>query len=623
MPPHKDEAPRTEMSAQRPAVEELAPPIRDLMVEPASRVEMQTQREPMAVVSYVPPKSSEPPIAKPTSSDRPMSERPPPPGLLAVRRPSGAPIPREEPESSRDAFAARPVSQKPPGSQKPPSRTKSGSLRRAEAPPFDFGSKPTSVSSFAQDEVERSLLAQIQGVESVPKTTASPVRESLPPPTEQDPPQSPRAVSPPPPPVRALSRTEVSPGALPMFPARTDDTSAPAAAAPVVTMVEASFEEDVKTPAAPPPAMEEHANARPLEIVDLDDDDADVKSLPPSDFPVALPPLPPPPEPSRAPMPASEQQISVSAHRPPSARTDASRVLPSVIVDVASEYVGLVERAIAGADEEAESELIRAGGYAMPAIMARFPGPITIEEERLASGPLPRAPECGPVLKLVATQRRTALPFVLAHVEDEDETRRFWATYLLTELVYPDTIGPATNRCFDESARVRRAARAAVRAIAEHHGAAISERLDSVAKDASAPAGKRLLAVEALGESREPTAVPALVALLGDEHADLAAAARNALVAIARQDFATDAEKWREWWGKNESRDRIEWLIDALMHDQASMRAAAGEELKTLTKEQFGYYEDLPRRERIAAQQRYRDWWEKTGRLRFARSARS
>ena len=50
------------------------------------------------------------------------------------------------------------------------------------------------------------------------------------------------------------------------------------------------------------------------------------------------------PESSTRPMPASEQQISVAAHRPPSSRSDHTRVLPSVIVDVASEYVGLVER---------------------------------------------------------------------------------------------------------------------------------------------------------------------------------------------------------------------------------------------------------------------------------------
>jgi hypothetical protein len=53
------------------------------------------------------------------------------------------------------------------------------------------------------------------------------------------------------------------------------------------------------------------------------------------------------------------------------------------------------------------------------------------------------------------------------------------------------------------------------------------------------------------------------------------------------------------------------------VHEQPSIRNASGEELKALTKEYFGYYDDLPRRERDKAQQRYRDWWVTIGRARF------
>jgi hypothetical protein len=59
------------------------------------------------------------------------------------------------------------------------------------------------------------------------------------------------------------------------------------------------------------------------------------------------------------------------------------------------------------------------------------------------------------------------------------------------------------------------------------------------------------------------------------------------------------------------------WLIDALMHDDPEIRRAAGEELKALTKEYFGYYDDLSKGERQKAQRRYRDWWEATGKARF------
>jgi hypothetical protein len=326
------------------------------------------------------------------------------------------------------------------------------------------------------------------------------------------------------------------------------------------------------------------------------------------------------------PMPASEQQISVAAHRPPSARSDQSRVLPSVIVDVASEYLDLVDRVVGGAAtgaDDAEEELLRAGGYAMPAIMARFPGPVTIEPDRLADGPLPRVAECGPVLRLVASQRRTALPFVLSHVEDADVENRFWATYLLTELVYPEVLEPILHRVFDVEPRVRRAARAAARAFAEASPATLVERLELVAMDGGERWNQRALAIEALGDTFEPLAIPALIPLLDDPNAQVVAAVRGALSMIARQDFGGSSQKWQTWWTANKDRHRLEWLIDALMHDQAALRAAASDDLKTITKEYFGYYDDLPKRERERAQSRYREWWNSVGRVRFNRASAS
>ena len=98
---------------------------------------------------------------------------------------------------------------------------------------------------------------------------------------------------------------------------------------------------------------------------------------------------------------------------------------------------------------------------------------------------------------------------------------------------------------------------------------------------------------------------------------------RGALTVITRQDFGASSQKWQAWWDANRDRHRLEWLIDALMHEQAALRAAAGEELKTITKEYFGYYDDLPKRERERAQSRYREWWNSVGRVRFSRASSS
>jgi len=207
---------------------------------------------------------------------------------------------------------------------------------------------------------------------------------------------------------------------------------------------------------------------------------------------------------------------------------------------------------------------------------------------------------------------------VLSHVEDTDRDHRFCATYLLTELVYPDVLDPVFARVFDDDALVRRAARAAARAFAELYAQSIVERFELVAMDGAENSERRILAIEAIGETRVALAIPALVRLLGDPNGEIRVAVRSALTMIARQDFGVSSEKWETWWAQNKDRHRLEWLIDALMNEHAALRAAASEELKTTTKEYFGYYDDLPKKEREKAQELYRAWWEREGKLRFA-----
>ncbi|MDB5218489.1 MAG: hypothetical protein JWO86_6416 [Myxococcaceae bacterium] len=635
-------APPTKLSqvSDRPSVEELAPPIRDLMTEPMSRVG-ETVREPV-VQAILPPETVSSPRGK---TDQP----PPPPHLLEVRRPSGRPIPREEPASRTRMPAVTAPSNLGGAAQAailaiggtPASGTPRSRGRRGEAPKLDFGAVPPASSvfsseAFGSDDVERKLLAEIHGqrIEHEPPTARDknpPVisPSNVPPPVSSDPepPPSPKAESPPPMPVAAAHHpiTDMSPVA---FPAQDDEeiTQLSAQSAPIPSSPPPSAEmisaEDADVHVVESPISSSLHSEKPATPWPSSMDSADAQAAP-------SPRMPAMPESSTRPMPASEQQISVALHRPPSSRSDHSRILPSVIVDVASEYVGLVDRVVAavngpaGTADDAETELLRAGGYAMPAIMERFPGPVTIERHLLADGPMPRVAECGPVLRLVASQRRTALPFVLSHVEDPEVEKRFWATYLLTELVYPDTLDPIIARVFDEEPRVRRAARAAARAFAEAHPAIIVERLEHVAMDGGENRDRRALAIDALGETREAQAVPALMRLLGDPDSEIASAVRGALTSITRQDFGPKTEKWQAWWEANRERHRLEWLIDALMHDQAALRAAAGEELKTITKEYFGYYDDLPKRERERAQSRYREWWNSIGRVRFSRASSS
>jgi hypothetical protein len=337
-----------------------------------------------------------------------------------------------------------------------------------------------------------------------------------------------------------------------------------------------------------------------------------------------VPAIPPPHPPPSAPSVASDSappsaSFAVAPHRPPLSRADESPALPSVIVDVDETAGALVDRVVAtGSDEAAESELIRQGQKAMPAIMSRFPGPTVVDRARVEDGSL-RAAECGPVLRLIAGQRRAALPFILPLVGDGDPLRRYWATFLLTELAYPEVVDPLVPRLFDPDPSVRKVARLAARALGEVAPEALMDRLVRFYRDPSLSHDRRIEMIETLGELRERLAVPLLIDALNDELEEVAAAARRALMTVTRQDLGRDSKKWQTWWAQNGGRHRIEWLIDALMHEVPAIRRAAGDELKTLTKEYFGYYDDLPRKEREKAHQRYREWWANEGRLRFQR----
>jgi hypothetical protein len=308
--------------------------------------------------------------------------------------------------------------------------------------------------------------------------------------------------------------------------------------------------------------------------------------------------------------------IAVPPHRPPVAHSEPPAEA-SVIVDIDQELASIVDRIESGtADEQAEGELLRQGERAMRVIMARFPGPVTIERSRIAfTSPPPRASECGPLLRLVVRERRVALPFVLERLNDRDTETRGWATHVLCELPYLEAVGPLLVRLRDVDLSARVSAAHALATIARSYPEEVRAALLGIMK--SADPIDRAAGLRAMAELREPSLVPELVRALGDGDEGVVTAAHAALVQVTRQDFGLDARPWLRWWELHSSRHRIEWLIDALTHEVSEIRRTAGEELRTASKEYFGYASDLPSRDRERAQQRYRDWWITEGRARF------
>ncbi|MGK4005577.1 hypothetical protein WMF31_23325 [Sorangium sp. So ce1036] len=318
--------------------------------------------------------------------------------------------------------------------------------------------------------------------------------------------------------------------------------------------------------------------------------------------------------------------------RPPSERRAAVSPSPAGAGDLRAEYTALLQHVLAGGEqgERAFAELVRSGETAISLIAARFPGPLRVDRQRLRdqlAGPdgaagavaAPPASQCGPLLELIVAIRRPALPFMTVRSASPDPEVRFWATHVLGELPYPEAANALLPRLFDDSIPVRRIAvrSAALLIAAPPAGGPILQGLDHIARDREESSARRLMAIETMTDIRSGAAVPALISALTDPHEAIVEAAARALVVITRDDHGRDARRWASWWARNGERHRIEWIIDALTHERPALRRAAIDELKGITREYFGYYEDLPRQEREAAQERYRAWWISEGRSRF------
>ncbi|HEY2408189.1 MAG TPA: HEAT repeat domain-containing protein [Polyangiaceae bacterium] len=321
---------------------------------------------------------------------------------------------------------------------------------------------------------------------------------------------------------------------------------------------------------------------------------------------------------SGVPLAPASRSLAHSA-RPPPPREDSSEMrLPTVIVDLANDCNLLVNRLVSG-DASASDQLVRIGAAAIPVLAGAFPGPIEHELRRGIGDGAPRASDCGPVLRVLARFGPQAVPFIVVRSNDGDANVRAWATRLLGELPTEESAQAVARRLADDDDTVRRAALAsgsmllAYRDVAEELQAVVSESVSDTQRSEQS----RHMLIESIAELRATLTIPTLIRLLDDPTRDIVRSAQWALTVIARQDFGSNAAAWDDWWRKNSGRHRIEWLIDSLLHDNQEVRRNAGDELKSLTKEYFGYYDDLPKKERERAEERYRKWWETKGKARF------
>jgi hypothetical protein len=239
------------------------------------------------------------------------------------------------------------------------------------------------------------------------------------------------------------------------------------------------------------------------------------------------------------------------------------------------------------------------------ALWSRFPG--ELHEQRLRKR-LPRASQCSAVLKALAVLGRPVLRTIDGALAHPEPLHRFYATYLITELTYPEAAPLVLQMTEDEDPAVRRVAYHTMRKFRELP--VFAEILGELHGHlASHDARRRKRAIEAVGVMAEAQSVPRLIPLLGDQEKVVRMAAHDALVNLTKRDFKWHQEDWRAWWEANAHRDRVEWLMDGLVHRDAAVRTTSAAELEALRGEPIGFSVDMSRKDRVELRRSCREWW--------------
>ena len=296
--------------------------------------------------------------------------------------------------------------------------------------------------------------------------------------------------------------------------------------------------------------------------------------------------------------------------------------MPSVIVDMGAAIEELVDNLVrCGPDDEssAVSQMLSVGEAVLPVLVQRFPGPLWFDRRR-PHRRLPRGRDISGIARAIVAFRERAISYVASLLSARDDDTRFYAVLLSSEFVSLELLDPLSQRVFDLDPGTRLLVLDVMRHY-KRYPKRFEEMMKSIRVEARVnrrDAARRRVATRALGELRDVKALPLLVELLTSDDHDLVITAHRALVTLTRQDFGETPKRWAQWVERNGALHRIEWLIESLTHVDDAIRAAAAEELKSITQEYYGYHPASPKRDREIAQKKYRRWWNGEGQKRFA-----
>ena len=328
--------------------------------------------------------------------------------------------------------------------------------------------------------------------------------------------------------------------------------------------------------------------------------------------------------PEAAPSALAQAAPAKSAEKAPARPNRLSLVsqesVPSVIIDMGDQVNALVDallRASPGDPLGEISELVKLGETVLPVLMQHFPGPLWIDLNQPPKHKL-RGRDVSAVARCLIAFGDRAAPYVASKLSTNEPDLCRYALLVAGEIIHPDLLDPVARRTFDAHDGVRAVALDVLRNFTRmpQFDAVLRAICDLSARPGKDPRRQRI-ALDALAELRDMRTLRTLIARLVDPSEAIVAAAHKALVVLTGQDFGVAARRWEAWAEQVGGTHRVEWLIDALGHQDEALRALAGEEIKQLTQQYFGYHPALPKKDRDLAQRKYREWWEREGRGQF------
>lgn len=215
-------------------------------------------------------------------------------------------------------------------------------------------------------------------------------------------------------------------------------------------------------------------------------------------------------------------------------------------------------------------------------LMRRFPGTLAMDPLHTLPRDMPPFVRLNGLTELFVARGPDAAKLVLPHLESNVVLGRWAAVYYLSSVHYPQACEALARRLYDTEPRI---ATLAVEALTHYRAEAGYRRIvQGLREQLRVPVVEtQVVAIQILGQLREPSAVPALIPLVVASSSLVARSAASALAVVCGQAFGADLQAWQSWWQANYTKPRTQWLMGGLAHSNATIRRVAHGELQRLT----------------------------------------